>query len=134
MSLLLQLQTGLKTASATFVGAGVLQATPVRVRTASVVFDGVGFLSATGAQVVHIASVSFVGVGVLSATPIKISGAVTVGGAVRRRKPEWRPRRPDWEIVQDLQHDILGPPEESPIPEWLRAEEDLATLILAEHL
>jgi hypothetical protein len=63
---------------------------------------------------------------------VTVAPTVTVSGTrVRRRRRERdEPRRREIVYV----HDELGPPAESPVPEWLRSEQDLAALILWEVL
>jgi hypothetical protein len=110
MSLLLSQQGGPKTASAAFVGTGLLSAvavrivvasaslagaghlsaTAVRIRTASATLAGAGTLSATP-TVIHAASASFVGRGTLSATPVKLGGSTVIPG----RPPALHLRVPD---------------------------------------
>jgi len=56
---------------------------------------------------------------------------VVPGTRVRRRRRERQePKRREIVYV----HDELGPAVDSPVPEWLRSEQDLAALILWEVL
>ena len=62
--------------------------------------------------------------------------AVTVT-AVGGRHASYRHRKrriPDAAIVQTLTRDLLGPAPDMGVPLWYRSEQDLAELILAEHL
>ena len=55
-----------------------------------------------------------------------------IGGG-RRRRGRPKRRKPDWQVVAELTRDVLGP-EPGVAPIWERSEQDLADLILLEHL
>jgi acetyl-CoA carboxylase beta subunit len=80
VSLLLSQQSGLKVASAAFVGIGTLVAKAVRVIVASAVLVGAGALSATPVRI-RAATAAFAGGGTVSATPaIKRSASAALAG------------------------------------------------------